>query len=375
MNSNNFRLYFEIGPLKEREYTGIAQVTAALGERLIDDISVESYFFFGRMIVPKPVVKDLLTRRNGDLLEWYLQRGIIRPAPHELSGRNVAIFPNRKTCRHGFAHECQIIHDLSTLLTPQFHHRDTIEYHATTLEEDIKSNDITFCVSESTRSDVLAYFPGLDPGSVYTILNAPSISACPESDPAGRDVERYILVLGTIEPRKNVSQILRYLHDRPEFSKRYRIVFLGRFGWGTSVDQLISQYGLDAQFAAGRIVFPGFVTEHAKNSLLQNAMLLIYPSLFEGFGLPLLEAAAHGVPSVTTRSSSLPEAAGPNAYYFDPFTDGDFDRTLMRAVLDWEVRSNAIRQSCLDWAGKFSWDTTYQRMKNKIFDSCKAEEV
>jgi glycosyltransferase involved in cell wall biosynthesis len=362
------RLYFEIGPLKEKEYTGIAQVTAALAKEMIEDTTIDSSFFFGRMVVPKPVVRDLLKRRNGDLLEWYLQRATPQPAPHNPSIGNVAIFPNRKTCRRGFGKECQIIHDLSTLLTPQFHHRDTIEYHATTMEDDIMTNDITFCVSEATRSDVLAYFPAAAPESVYTILNAATISELPEISANSKPVERYILVLGTIEPRKNVSQILQYIRDRPEFSKRYRIVFLGRFGWGTSIDQLIAEYKLTAQYEAGRIVFPGFVTEHAKNLLIRSAKLLIYPSLFEGFGLPLLEAATLGVPSVTTRSSSLPEAGGPNAYYFDPFTPGDFERTLMRAVLDQEVRADEIRRGCLDWAANFSWNATYVRMKNRILD-------
>jgi glycosyltransferase involved in cell wall biosynthesis len=359
------RIYFEIGPLKEPEYTGIAQVTAALGEQLIGDDEVDSHFFFGRMVVPRPVVHDLLRRRNGDLLEWYLQRATLEMAPLDLAQPNVAVFPNRKTCRRGFSHECQIIHDLSTLLTPQFHHQDTIEYHATTMEDDILTNDITFCVSEATRSDILAYFPHVPPGAVHAMPLAASVDDLPGLGTLTK-VERYILVLGTIEPRKNASQVLAYIRDHPGFLKQHRFVFLGRFGWGNTIEKLIEQYGLAGQYAAGRIVFAGFVTEHAKNLLLSHAMLVVYPSLFEGFGLPVLEAAALGIPCVTTRSSSLPEVGGQVCYYFDPFTSGDFDRALMTAMLDLQVRADAIRTSCMNWAGEFSWQKTYDNMKRRI---------
>ena len=359
-------IYFEIGPLKESEYTGIAQVTAALAENFLEDSSVASSFFFGRMLVTESVVRDLLRRRDGGLLEWYLQRAVPRPAPRNVSQSNIAIFPNRKTCRYGFDKECQIIHDLSTLLTPQFHHPDTIEYHATTMEGDILSNDVTFCVSEATRSDVLSYFPAVRADRVRTLLlsaSNPKVSSAQELEVP---MERYILVLGTIEPRKNIGQVLQYLRDKPEFSKRYRIVFLGRFGWGAPIADLMGQFNLNEQYDAGRILFPGFVTENVKNLLIRNAKLLVYPSLFEGFGLPLVEAAALGVPSITTRSSSLPEAGGPYSYYFDPFTMGDFERTLMRAVLDQEVRGSIIRERCYAWSSNFSWQRTYAELKDAV---------
>jgi len=367
------RVYFEIGPLKEREYTGIAQVTAALSQELLGDAGLDSRFFFGRMIVPKPVVESLLRTRTGELLEWHLQRASLRPAPGELSPTTVAVFPNRKTARRAFGKECQIIHDLSTLLTPQFHHRDTIEFHATSMEQDLLTNDLTFCVSDATRSDVLAYFPAVAPETVHTMPLAASIDL--RNAPAAEEhIERYILVLGTIEPRKNASLVLRYLQAHPDFSKRYRLVFLGRFGWGTTVEQLIEHYQLTEQFAAGRIVFPGFVTEHAKHALIRNARLLIYPSLFEGFGLPLLEAAALGVPCVTTRSSSLPEAGGPQAFYFDPFTPGDFDRALMQALVELEVAGEAVGIRCQEWAQRFSWAKTYAILKGRIQELCAATE-
>ncbi|HEV2169726.1 MAG TPA: hypothetical protein VGR40_02200, partial [Candidatus Binatus sp.] len=161
--------YLEIGPLKEPEYTGISQVTAAIAEQMLGDSGRRTGFFYGRVEVEREVVEDLLACRNGDLLEWHLQRSGTRPAPQRLTGPNIAIFPNRKTCRRAFDFECQIVHDLSTFLTPQFHNADTVEFHTTSLFEDLQSNDLTFCVSEATREDVVRYLGPLAPERVVAM--------------------------------------------------------------------------------------------------------------------------------------------------------------------------------------------------------------
>ncbi len=356
-------LHLEIGPLREREYTGISQVTAALAEQMLGDAGCEASFFFGRMLVQHRVVEDLLYRRNGELLVWHLQRAALHPAPARLGADSAALFPNRKTCRRGFAREYQIVHDLSTLLTPQFHTRDTIEYHALTMEADMLTNDVTFCVSEATRSDVLRYFPQIAASRVVAMpLAASGLRAAATEASA----EPYILVLGTIEPRKNIGQVLAYISANPDILSRFRIVFLGRFGWGESVESLLEQVGLQAQYEAGGILFPGFVNETAKNALISNAEIVVYPSLFEGFGLPVLEALSAGVPCVTTRSSSIPEVGGTSAYYFDPFIERDFERALLTAVFDLEVRRDEVRARALDWASQFSWARTYGRLMSTI---------
>ena len=360
------RIYLEIGPLSEGNYTGIAQVTAALAEEMLGDTAHDVGFFFGRAMVDRPIVEDLLARRNGELIRWYLQRAPAKPAPYDLKGRQVAIFPNRKTCRRGFDIECQIIHDLSTLLTPQFHNQDTIDFHALTMLEDVQSNDITFCVSEATRSDVLRYLAPLTPGSVVAVPLAASIPPGDTGLLAGRAVEPYVLVLGTIEPRKNIEQVLSYVQQNPEILRRHRFVFLGRFGWGETVDSLVARYGLAREHELGRVVFPGFVAERVKNALIENAQVVVYPSLFEGFGLPVLEAMAFGVPCVTTRSSSIPEVGGSLCYYFDPHKPRDFDRALARSLVDIRVAPRSSGAARREWAGRFSWAATYRSMMTPI---------
>ena len=369
------RIYLEIGPLKEREYTGISQVTAALAAEGLGDAGRDIRFFFGRVVVARAIVEDLLHRRDGELLEWHLQRAAPLTAPEDAGPHNAAIFPNRKSCRRGFAREYQIIHDLSTLLTPHFHHRDTIEYHATTMEDDMRTNDITFCVSDATRSDVVAYFPGLDPARIVAVPIAVSLS---QQDPAslpGQSVEPYILVLGTIEPRKNIVHILESISRDPAILDRYRFIFPGRFGWGDTLDNILAQFGLAPHVTSGRLVFPGYVSDAARDSLIRHAKLLIYPSLFEGFGLPVLEALAMGVPSITTRSSSLMEVGGPCAHYFDPFTEGDFERVLHEAVTATDADPARVAAECTAWSRRFSWPRTYAGLMTRIEANMRTPEI
>ena len=366
MTTRPNRLYLEVGPLTEGNYTGIAHVTAAVAEHMLGDETREVGFFFGRAMIEPAIVEDLVTRRNGELLRWYVPRSPLRPAPEDLTTHNVAIFPNRKTCRRAFDTDCQIVHDLSTLLTPQFHNSDTIDFHALSLLEDVQTNDLTFCVSNATRADVLRYLGPLPPDRVLALPLAASIPPEDIGRFAGREVEPYVLVLGTIEPRKNVEQILSFLRDNRDLLRWHRFVLLGRFGWGESVDSLLQRFGLLEEYQAGRVMIPGFLSEPAKNALIEKAEIMIYPSLFEGFGLPVLEALAFGVPCITTRSSSIPEVGGTHCHYFDPHLAGDFDRVLMRALVEVRMGDGRAAQPRRDWAAGFSWAATYRRMTDAI---------
>ena len=362
IKTSNF-YYLEIGPLKEREYTGIAQVAAAIAGEMLGDESIEPLFFFGRAMVDNVVVADLLRERCGDYLEWHIMRTLARQAPLSCHGTHVGIFTNRKTCRRAFDCEVQIIHDLSTLLTPQFHHHDPIDFHANSMLDDIRSNDLTVCVSEATRTDVLRYLGPLDPASVLTIHNAASFDS--NLPMLWRD-KPYILILGTIEPRKNVGQLLDLLKQSPSLADQFDFIFLGRYGWGASIERLVEDYGLTQMMERKSLIFPGFVSEEEKNALVRSATMLIYPSLFEGFGLPVLEALNHGVPCLTTRSSSMPEVGGDVCFYFDPFEEGDLRAAFMSVLLEIARDGTKLRDRCKAQGAKFSWKRSYSQLVEAV---------
>ncbi|WP_428151634.1 glycosyltransferase family 4 protein [Brevundimonas sp.] len=360
------KAFLEIGALFEATWTGIPNVVAALAEGALNDPDIEWGFVFDTLEVPEAWVREFLTRRSGqgglgklEALVW--DKASIDP---QRAAEAACIFPNIKPVRRFFGREASIIHDLSPLLTPQFHNRDNINHFANRIREDIASSDHLFCVSNATLGDVHAYF-GVPKDRLSVIrlgvqfdpvdLTAASLSFRP-----GLEVEPYIAVLGTLEPRKNGRIVLDYLAEQPHFANRFRTVFVGREGWLDGRQRL-----MDSLAAAGvsrdRVVFTGYVSEAEKAALLLNAAFCVYPSFFEGFGLPVLEAAAMGVVTVCSNSSSIPEVAPENCFFFNPQEGYEFARAMKFAELR-ASQTRASAQSLSDLtarAAPYSWKNCY----------------
>jgi len=365
------KLYLEIGPLCEREYTGIPQVTASIAERMLGDSDNEPLFFFGRQLIGNRQVECILNKRDGEFLPWYARRANTPMVPLDPLEKSVGIFPNVKTTRRSFAYEAQIFHDLSAMLTPQFHTEDTIKFHAYTARQDLLTNDLTVCVSDATREDVLRYLSPPRPERVVTIhpghawpqaIERAHGDAMSSPQFAGADVEPYVLVLGTIEPRKNIGVILDFIGKSKSILENLRFVFVGRRGWGEQFESYLAKYDVLDAYERGKILFTGYVSEQTKYSLMKEAKMLIYPSLFEGFGLPVLEAMSLGTPVLTTRSSSVPEVGGDACRYFDPFSPGDFAKQFWRARLELKTARADLSERAIARSRTFTWAAFYEKL-------------
>jgi glycosyltransferase involved in cell wall biosynthesis len=310
-----------------------------------------------------------LATRDGRFFRYHIRNG--RHALATLSRRHVApdaiaLFPNIKRTRGLFSREAQIVHDFSTLLFPETHHEDTIRDHALTFLRDLETNEFTFCVSEATRTDLLTYF-AIDPATVHTALNGadePPIALANMPLIA----ESYVVVLGTLEPRKNIRLILQMLQESPDWASRYRFVFVGRFGWGRHLDEVLAEFPeVEALYRQGRLLFTGYVDEVAKCVLLRSARMLLFPSLFEGFGLPVLEAIKLGTPVVCSFSSSIPEVAGDAGFYFDPYSVGSLKQALSDFEDTMSAEADAVRARVLGQSSKFSWSNFYGSIRSVLF--------
>ncbi len=214
-------------------------------------------------------------------------------------------------------------------------------------------------ISQSTRDDVVR-FCGV-PAERVTVVYC---GADPQFQPAPRAAveafraqkglpPRFILYLGTLEPRKNVPALVRayaQMRSRNGAGDAPKLVIAGAKGWGyDAVFAAVEQSGLRAD-----VIFPGYVP-HEELPLWYNAAeLFVYPSLFEGFGLPVLEAMACGTPAITSNVSSLPEVAGDAALTVAP----DDPRALgeaMSGVLHEPARREAMRARGLRQAARFTW--------------------
>jgi alpha-1,3-rhamnosyl/mannosyltransferase len=156
--------------------------------------------------------------------------------------------------------------------------------------------------------------------------------------------------VGVLDNRKNVVNSLRALQLLPE---RYRLVLAGGNGYGSErVHEFIRREGLQS-----RVEWLGYAPKATLATLFQSASALLFPSLEEGFGFPMLEAMANGLPVVTSRTSALPEVGGDAALYADPHDPGNIAGMVRSAVEDDGLRCSLIEKG-LSRAARFTWRRT-----------------
>jgi glycosyltransferase involved in cell wall biosynthesis len=170
--------------------------------------------------------------------------------------------------------------------------------------------------------------------------------------------ERYVLFVGTLEPRKNIGLLLqafsRLLAERPQDD--VHLVVAGGQGWGDGG----SAATMEAPDMRPRVIFTGFVEDDDLPDLYRGAQMFVYPSLYEGFGLPVVEAMACGTPVITSNCSSLPEVAGDAAVLIDPTRPDDL-AAAMSALMSSGALHEELRWKGLARAKEFTWEAVARK--------------
>jgi glycosyltransferase involved in cell wall biosynthesis len=316
------RLTVDVTPLFEDHWTGIPVFTRRLVQALLRRGGVELEFCHRLTLIPTPAVLAALRAGTGTALRADYERNAGQSYP--LIDRHVPLFyPTVKEFCGVAAREASTVHDVSTLVMPETHGSANVAYHMKPLVRQLASDEAVFCVSEATRAALTLSYPSV---AAKTRL-LPQYVDWPESFEAiERNLPpplpgRYAAVVGTVEPRKNLSLLIRALTEPPVRDSELRFVVMGKQGW--KVDAFMAELTPEAR---ERLVFMGFVTEFMKYRLLKHAQFLIYPSLYEGFGIPALEAMSLGKPVLAAMTSSLAEVVGDAGIYFDPHSPPEFAR-------------------------------------------------
>ncbi len=264
----------------------------------------------------------------------------------------------------GGAQRLVTMHDMTCYLMPQMHPAFKRGYMRLFIATAVRRAEHLVFVSHSARADTEEWFHRVLPNA-SVIHHGCSRSFRPDLDP-GRITEvkrqygapnEYILYLGTLEPRKNINSLLKAFSRLAATNKRVRLVIAGKKGWyyQRSFD-LVKELAIEEQ-----VSFAGYVDEKDKPYLIAGAKLFVYPSLYEGFGLPVLEAMACGVPTIASHVASLPEVAGDGALLIDPSSVDELASTLEQVYFDPELRSS-LRSRGLIQAAKFSWEKSVEEL-------------
>jgi glycosyltransferase involved in cell wall biosynthesis len=259
------------------------------------------------------------------------------------------------------------IYDIIPIMAPQYFNYDNNHFLHHILKS-LTPDDWVICISEATKKDVCNYL-NLDPMRVFVAQPAASASLFhPVQDPEklqrvreryGIPEAPYILSLNTLEPRKNIEHSVRCFIRAVHEGKLNDLCFVlvGPNGWDYHG---ILNAMCDEPDLQERIILTGYVDDEDLAALYSGALGFVYMSLYEGFGLPPLEAMQCGVPVITSNSSSLPEVVGDAGIKLDPMDAEGLCQSILDLCGDSSLR-NSLSAKSLQRAKLFSWDKCVQQ--------------
>jgi len=350
--------------------TGIGRYAYELSQRLKSHKDVENIqFFHNYQLIQNP--KLLL--ETGQVFNKFKKnaplRSILRPlyqkfrqsiltskskhlTDYILHSPNYYLFPF-----HGS--KIVTIHDLSHIRFPQFHPKDRIQYLTKELEKSLKRANHIITVSEFSKREILEYFK-LPEEKVSVTPEAAGDQFKPRDEVETQNVlnkynlnfNQYLLSVSTFEPRKNLSRLIDAYASLPEsLKKQYPLILVGASGWENKqihlkIKKLISKENIKCLHYVSDLDLP---------FLYSGARAFAYPSLYEGFGLQVLEAMSSGIPVLTSNSSSLVEISGGAACLIDPSRKRSIAEGLELTLTDDKWRLEA-RTKGLNNSKQYTWD-------------------
>ncbi|MBI2021369.1 glycosyltransferase family 4 protein [Candidatus Daviesbacteria bacterium] len=251
------------------------------------------------------------------------------------------------------------VHDLGAEYLPSMHQLKQNLYLGFITNFQLKTATRLIAVSESTKADLVekggvkdrkiqVIYEGVD-RDFFKLVKSDRLRNSLKS--FSIENKKYFLFVGTIQPRKNLERIIKAFSAFTQISDDYKLVLVGAKGWkADQIYKLPKELGIE-----DRVKFLGRVSNKYLPSLYSGALALVYLSLYEGFGLPILEAMSSNCPVITSNISSMPEVAGEAAILVNPADIEEITTAMSKIASDDRLRDNLIHKGQVQ-AKKFSWD-------------------
>ena len=259
------------------------------------------------------------------------------------------------------------VHDLGYLYYPEAHTRFQNAYLRWSTRYNARTAARVLADSQATRDDLIRHYR-IPAGKIVVVYPGRDEGLAPVTDAAALAAVRaryglsgsYFLHVGTLQPRKNLIRLVRAFASllasgdgRPTpLPERLQLVITGKKGW--LYDELLEEVQKLGLAAEGRVVLTGYAPDADLPALLSGAVAFVFPSLYEGFGFPVIEAMSCGTPVVCSNASSLPEVAGEAALLVDPVDVAALAAALGRVAADEGLRRE-LSERGLRQASRFSW--------------------
>ncbi len=350
---------------------GVSRYTTAIVERLTGDSDLQFVLYVNDSVreLPFPVPAGMQVRRSvlptsqtavrvlweQTAMPWWAARDGL-DVTHSFLNVSPILAPGRHVLT---------IHDLSYVVQPSAHPWRRRLYLNAMSRLSARRARVILADSRATRRDIVEHFH-VDPSKIRVVYAA----ADPDMRPLDRELVEefrgkkglpghYLLYLGTLEPRKNVDVLVRAFGNLRRSGYLGELVLAGGRGWGYSAIEA----AIEAEGLAGVIHFAGYVPREEQPLWYNSAQVFVYPSAYEGFGLPVLEAMACGTPVVTTTSSSLPEVVGHAGLLTTPGDPDELASVLIELTGSGE-QCDSLRDAGLLRATRFSWDVAADKCRD-----------
>lgn len=353
-SDRKIKVYIDALPLAEDRMSGIGHLileqTRALAKNPHLDI---------RLVVP--------LRKRGKILRYNIRNTTVKTLPLLARmasvltrmrllppvdlwlGRGVYLFMNYRNWPLALSKSLTYCHDTSFLLHPETVSPPNLQYLRGNIRLWTRRADLVLTLSKATKQEIIEqlHLPkrkirvvpcGIDPAVYYPRTKSETEKT---KKKYGITTQRYILYVGNLEPRKNLNRLLDAYRELPaELRKKYALVLVGGGGWlNQSTLAKIEQFAKEGE----NIFHPKtYVKDEDLPALFSGAELVVQPSLYEGFGIPPLQAMACGVPVAGSDIPSIREVVGNNAVVFDPYSVGSITKALQAGLTDKKLRKQLV---------------------------------
>jgi glycosyltransferase involved in cell wall biosynthesis len=260
------------------------------------------------------------------------------------------------------------VHDLGYLYFPQAHPPLARLYLDLSTRWNAHAAAHVIADSQATKDDLVRHY-ATPPAKITVAYPGRDESLRRVGNPAAIEVVKrrygitheYLLYIGTLQPRKNLIRLVTAFSSLQPPTSNLQMVIAGAKGWLYSdIFAMVKQLGLEY-----KVLSPGRVADEDKVALISGAVALVFPSLYEGFGLPVIEAMQCGTPVICSKTSSLPEVAGDAALLTDPLDEDALAQAMIRLLGDADLRRTLVERGYTQ-AQKFSWSACAARVLSTL---------
>ncbi|MEJ8817522.1 glycosyltransferase family 4 protein [Lacibacter sp. H407] len=260
--------------------------------------------------------------------------------------------------------QCLVVHDLAFLHYPHFINKPHLRFYKKYTGRFLEKAKLVVTVSAFSKNDIISHYP-IKPDKIHIAGNAPNVVFQPlEFEEKERIKERYsagceyFIYTGSVHPRKNLINLLKAFSQFKKWQRsNMKLVIAGRLAWKTDeFTKLLSTFKF-----RNDVILTGYLEKKELAALVASAYAMVYPSFFEGFGVPPLEALQCHVPAIVSNNSAMPEVGGDAYLYIDPERVDDMAEKMLLIYKDEALRSRLIENG-KKRLPQFSWDAAAEKM-------------